>query len=202
MITKADVVAKFKELHAKHYGPHGYMVSIVSDEISDAFYACDRNSQFNWHNTYNRYASERVLIRSCRVVVPLMGRTFKIRLDRPFESEDRYEFESYFGFGGHCEGYNQNRTILCYPTTFDETIDIDELLLNGSTATDPADNDYAKQAMMLIVLGGYVKFWNALSEFEAWFANELGGEQYNTGNTLRTHIFETMEPEPLPEQVS
>ena len=201
MITRADVVSKFKELHNKYHRQRGYMISTVPDEMSDKFHASSEQ-RFEWCETYNRYASETNNIRSCNVRVPLMGRTFKIRLDRPFESEDRYEFESYFGFGGHCEGYNQNRTILCYPTTFDDTIDIDELLLNGSAATDPADNDYAKQAMMMIVLGGYVKFWNALSEFEAWFANELGGEQYNTGNTLRTHIFETMEPEPLPEQVS
>ena len=199
MITKADVIAKFKELHAKRYSEQGYMISIVPDEISDAFYACYRNSQFIWQNTYNRHASDRVLIRSCHVVVRLMGRTFKIRLDRPFESEDRHEFESYFGFGGHCEGYTQNRTVLCYPTTFDKTVDIEELVLNGSAATDPADDEYAKQVLMLIVLGGYVKFWNAVGEFEKWFANKLGGEQCKTGNTLRTHIFETMEPEPLPE---
>jgi hypothetical protein len=197
MYTKADVIAKFKELHNKHYVQRGYMISTVPDEISDAFYVWDNNPQFIWNETYNRYVSDRVHILSCRVRVPLMGRTFKIRLDRPLEREDRYEFESYFGFGGHCEGYTANRIIACYPERFDDETNIDELLLNGSAATDPADDDYAKQVLMMIVMGGYVKFWNAVGEFEKWF-----GIEDKTGIKLITHIFETMEPEPLPEPVS
>ena len=193
MHTKADVIAKFKELHNKHYFQRGCMISTVHDEISDAFYGWDRNSQFLWNKTYNHYASERVQILSCNVNVPIMGRTFKIRLDRPLKKEHRCEFESYFGFGGHCEGYTDKRIVACYPAKFDDATNIDELLLNGSAATDPVDDDYAKQAIMLLIVGGYVKLWDAVGEFEKW-----AGIEDNVGNILMTHIFETMEPEPVP----
>lgn len=190
MITKADVVTKFKELHTKCYCPYGYMISTVHDKISNAFYDCDRSSEFIWHAIYNRYASDRVRIHSCSVVVPLMGHKFKIHLDRPLEREYRSEFENYFGFGGNCKGYTKTRIVACYPEKIDDTIDIDEVLLNGS---DLVDADYAKQVLMLIVLGGYVKSWEAVAEFEQWFINDVRIEDYIARNELLVHIFDTME---------
>jgi len=182
MITKADVVAKFKELHEKHYCSYGYMISTVPDEMSNEFYASERSSQFTWHETYNHYVSDRVLIRSCYGFVHVMGHKFKIRLDGPLIQEHRSEFETYFGFGGHCEGYTEKRIVVCYPERIDDALDIDELLLNGAGLVD---HDYAKQVMMIIVLGGYVKSWKAVAEFEQWFANDVGGE-CKTGNELLT----------------
>jgi hypothetical protein len=198
MITKADVIAQFKELHKKHYYSHGHMISTVADEISNEFYASDRSSQFTWHEIYNRHVSDRVLIRSCRGFVHLMGHKFKIRLDGPLIQEHRSEFETYFGFGGHCDGYTENRIVACYPERVDDALDIDELLLNGGSGSDQVDDDYAKQVVMIIVLGGYVKSWGAVSEFEQWFANAVGVE-FNTGNELLTHTFNTMEPGSVPK---
>jgi hypothetical protein len=77
-------------------------------------------------------------------------------------------------------------------------LDIDELLLNGGSGSDQVDDDYAKQVVMIIVLGGYVKSWGAVSEFEQWFANAVGVE-FNTGNELLTHTFNTMEPGSVPK---
>lgn len=196
MITKADVIAKFKELHNKYYLQRGYMISTVADKMSNEFYASDRSSQFTWHEIYNHHVSDRVLIRSCRGFVHLMGHKFKIRLDGPLIQEHRSEFETYFGFGGHCDGYTEKRIIACYPERVDNGLDIDELLLNGS-GSELVDADYAKQAMMIIVIGGYVKSWKAVAEFEQWFANAVG-VKFNTGNELLTHTFNTMEPEPKP----
>ena len=196
MITKADVIAKFKELHNKYYLQRGYMISMVSDEMSNDFYVSDRSSKFTWHEIYNHHVSDRVLIRSCRGFVYLMGHKFKIRLDGPLVEEHRSEFETYFGFGGHCDGYTDKRIISCYPERIDDALDIDGLLLNGS-GSELVDHDYANQAMMIIVLGGYVKLWEAVTEFEQWFVNEMGFE-CNTGKKLLTHIFDTMESEVIP----
>lgn len=193
MITKADVIEKFKELHKKHYCSYGHMISTVPDEMSNEFYASVKSSQFIWHEIYNGYASDHVPIRSCHGFVHLMGHKFKIRLDGPLVKEHRSEFETYFGFGGHCDGYTPNRIVACYPESIDDALDIDELLLDGS---DLVDHDYAKQAMMIIVLGGYVKSWKAVAELEQWFTNDLGGE-WNTGKELVAHTFNTMEPEPV-----
>jgi hypothetical protein len=198
MITKADVIAKFKELHNKYYLQRGYMISTVPDKMSNEFYASDRSSQFIWHEIYNHHVSDRVPIRSCRGVVHLMGHKFKVRLDGPLVQEHRSEFETYFGFGGHCDGYTENRIIACYPERIDDALDIDGLLLLNGSVSDPVDHEYAKQAAMIIVLGGYVKSWKAVAEFEQWFINALGVGECNTGTELLHHIFETMEPELVP----
>ena len=198
MITKADVIAKFKELHNKYYLQRGYMISTVPDEMSNEFYASERSSQFTWHEIYNHHVSDRVLIRSCRGFVHLMGHKFKIRLDGPLVKEHRSEFETYFGFGGHCHGYTEKRIVACYPERIDDAIDIDELLVNGS-GSDLVDQAYAKQVLMLLVIGGYVKYWEAVAEFEQWFANALGVE-CNTGKELLAHTFNTMEPVPKPTE--
>jgi len=198
MITKADVVAKFKEFHGKYYHQRGYMISTVPDEVSNSFHESERSSHFAWCETYNRYASETKDIRSCNVIVPLMGRRFNVRLDAPLVQDHRHEFESYFGFGGHCEGYTPTRTITCYPAQFDDAIDIDDLLMNGSgSGSDLVDHAYAKQVLMLLVMGGYVKYWEAVAQFENWFIIEAGIDVCDTGKELLQYVFETMEPEPL-----
>jgi len=198
MITKADVIAQFKELHKKYYYSYGYMISTVPDEMSNEFYDSVKSSQFTWHEIYNHYASDHVPIRSCHGFVHLMGHKFKIRLDGPLVKEHRSEFEMYFGFGGHCDGYTPNRIVACYPESIDDTLDIDGLLLDGSNLVD---HDYAKQVMMIIVIGGYVKSWKAVAEFEQWFKNEMGVE-CDTGKELLAHAFNVMEPEPVEKSES
>jgi hypothetical protein len=199
MITKADVVAKFKELHQKYHRQRGYMISTVPDEVSKSFHESERSSHFAWCETYNRYASETKHIRSCNVGVPLMGRRFNVRLDAPLVQDHRHEFESYFGFGGHCEGYTKHRIIACYPERIDDALDIDALLMNGSagSGSDQVDCAYAKQVLMLLVIGGYVKYWEAVAKLENWFITEAGIDVCDTGKELLQHVFETMEPEPF-----
>jgi hypothetical protein len=188
--TKADVIAKFKQLHKDHYQPSAYMVSNVPDEITEQTFAGAA-----WREVYNRYASDRVNIRSTNATVPFMGHEFKMQFHRPLVKEHRYEFEEYFGFGGHCSGFNINRTIACFPTKFDASIDIDEILQSGA---DPVDADYAKQAIMLLALGGYVKFWSAVQNFEQWFVDVAGIPEckgFKESNQLMTRIYEVMELE-------
>lgn len=191
MITKADVVAKFRQLHNKHYNQSGaYMISNVPDEVSEKMFA-----MANWREVYNRHASNNVCILSTSATVPLMGHEFEMQFHRPLVMEHRHEFESYFGFGGHCQGFNANRTIACFPKKIDEDADIDEMLLKNQCGTDPVDADYAKQAIVLIAVGGYVKFWNAVHEFENWFADVAGIPEckgFSESKRLLEYIFSVM----------
>jgi hypothetical protein len=190
MITKADVVAKFKKLHDAHYQSTAYLISNVPDEITEQTFA-----GAEWSEVYNRYASERVNIRSTSATVPFMGHEFKMRFQRPLVMEHRYEFEAYFGFGGHCSGFNIDRTIACFPTKFNAEIDIDEILLKDQCGADPVDADYAKHAIILLALGGYVKFWNAVHVFEQWFVDVAGIQEckgFTESKQLLEHIFSVM----------
>ena len=97
MPTHAEVVAKFKELHKKHYYTRGYLISTVPDELLTRL----NDAEVQWCETYNSNVSDRVDILTVHVTVPLMGHTFTMQFDRPLVMEHRSEFESYFGFGGH-----------------------------------------------------------------------------------------------------
>ena len=185
-ITKAEVVAKFKELHNSYYSTQGYMISNVPDEVSEKMFA-----NAVWNETYNKYASQHVKIRSLNVTVPLLGHEFIMQFDRPLVMDHRWEFENYFGFGGHCKYHTMNRTIAHFPSKFNADMSIDDLLLSEG----PVDEEYAKEAIMLLVLGGYVKYWTAVSEFEAWFGKAGLTEciHYTESKGLLTRIFEIMQ---------
>ena len=186
MPTHAEVIAKFKELHNNYHHPRGYLISGVPDQMLARFSDAD----VPWRETYNIHVSDHVGIRSVNVTVPLMGHTFEMQFDRPLVMEHRSEFESYFGFGGHCQGFNVNRTIAHFPVTMDPKVDLDAMLFTGTV-----DAAYAKQAILLLALGGYVKFWNAVHEFEDWFVSagipECAG--FIDGKELMTHILDVMQ---------
>jgi hypothetical protein len=191
--TKADVVAKFKELHKTHYTSQGYMVSNVPDETAEKVFA----DAAVWRETYNRHASEHVNIRSLSMTVPLLGRDFKMHFERPLVKDHHCEFEDYFGFGGHCKGFTLNRTIARFPSKFDADMNIGDLLSHDDVG--PIDADYAKQAIMLLALGGYVKYWTAMHEFEQWFADVAGVPEckgFSESKELLARIFEVMIAEP------
>ena len=184
--AKADVVAKFKQLHQKYYIARGYMISNVPDETSDKVFA-----HCAWNETYNRHASEHVNIRSLTATVPLLGHPFKMQFERPLVQDHHCEFEDYFGFGGHCKGFNVNRTLARFPQQFDAGVNIDALLLQEG----PVDADYAKHAITLLALGGYVKYWDAVHEFEQWFVDVTGIPEcrgFTESKELLARIFEVM----------
>ena len=159
-----DVIAKFMELHRAHYVPHGYMLRTVPDEDA-AYFEADAA----WTPTYNSHASDRVPVSACRVEVPLLGRTFALTLNRPIQPEHRSEFETYFGFGRHCAGYTDKRIVACFQSTVDPALDVAAALQRADGGE--VDAKYAQQALQLLVLGGYVKRWAAVAEFEQWFVD-------------------------------
>jgi len=188
MPTCAEVIAKFKELHKKYDHPRGYLISTVPDELLSRFNA----PNVAWCETYNPHASNRVDILSVNVTVPLMGHAFEMHFDRPLVMEHRSEFESYFGFGGHCQGFNVNRTVARFPVTTNPKVDLDAILLTGTV-----DAAYAKRAITLLALGGYVKFWDAVHDFEQWFADVAGITEcagFIDGKELMARIIDIMEP--------
>lgn len=200
-LTRADAIDKFNTLHAKYYSSNGYMVTTVPDDVADRFIQAARDSttELVWMERYNRYASDRTNILSMNIDVPLLGHAFKLRLDRPLVSEHRYEFESYFGFGGHCGGYTENRIILCFPEKKNDAVsaDIDALLLMNGQPSDPVDAEYAKSLAMLLILSGYVTYWGAVAEFEKWFVDVAGLDAdacKDTRDNLVDYIFNTVMP--------
>lgn len=169
--TVAKIIDKFNELRAKYYTTSGYMISTIPDSISEHF--IDSNPESIWTQRYNHYVSDKFPILYTMTVVEVFGRKFKVRFDRPYKPEHRSEFETYFGFGGHCCGYTNRRVIACFPSCQPDDNDLDaaEILAAAAADTSAVDNEYVKRVLALLVLGGYVKCWDAYYELSAWFAS-------------------------------
>jgi hypothetical protein len=119
------------------------------------------------------------------------------------------EFECYFGFGGHCEGFTPYRMIVRFATTVEEHgFDYRTLLLlndghleensnkdkenkenvasAAAVATEleesakPIDIPYIQDVFKLLVIGGYVKYWKAWDELTQWFLEHTDDESIRT----------------------
>ena len=114
--SKQDVVDKFSDLHKKYYVPRGYMISPVNDDVAKKF--VETHPELVWTFGYNSYA--RANIQTATIKVTIFGKPFTVLLERPLYRVELSEFECYFGFGGHCEGYTPYRMIARFATTIEE----------------------------------------------------------------------------------
>ena len=58
--------------------------------------------------------------------------------------------------------------------------------------------EFAKNAIRLMAIGGFVKYWSAVKEYEKWFIDIAGlnaDEVLDIRKTMPEYIFESMRPE-------
>ena len=199
-ITCEQVVAKFQELRAKYYNKNTsvYMVTTIPDTMAASFIETTPNTI--WKQEYKYNVSENTPILCAEIEVELYGRSFKLQFDRPYKRDHHSEFEYHFGFGGHCKGYTDKRIIACFPRSHLEDdvanggLDVAELLTVSSA--EAIDEAYVKRALALIVLGGYVKYWDAYYEFSAWFSSFgiFPGADVKAADVILPYIFDHLIP--------
>lgn len=192
--TYIDVVKKFKDLKKRYYTDRGCMISTINDEFSKKF--MENHPNLEWREKFNKYADAYIL--TAKLNINIFGKPFVIYLHRPKKQITRYEYEYFFGFGCYNEGFSYDRIIATFKENIDENIDIDYLLTTG-TLMDAEGNEscvidekYIKNALKLLVIGGYVKRWNAFNEFKQWF-KERGFDvdfDEDNGKTITSFIFE------------
>lgn len=173
-MSKQRIVEKFTELHTKYFVNRGCMISTVNDEFSKQF--VETHPEIEWVHTYNRYAETDIQV--AQINVEIFGKSFPVLLERPLKPIHRSEFECYFGFGGHCEGYTEFRMVSRFPESFEAHSFHYEELFIMSSSVDGGDNDvidinYIKDVFKLLVIGGYVKYWEAFDELNRWFIDNL-----------------------------
>ena len=207
--TYTDVITKFKELNKSYYSTRGCMISTLSDDFSKKF--LEKNPNLLWEEKYNPYAEAVVL--SAKVSITIFGKPFVVRLCRPIKKVHRFEYEDFFGFGGHCQGFSLDRIIMTFAESFDKELDIEYLLMTGALAGSgegegegdnekccAIDEQYIKNALKLLVVGGYVKYWKAFEEFKKWFKEcgfdyEIITDSTNTIGSMTSFVFEDYEVE-------
>ena len=167
-ITRDDVIEKFTEIHKKYTLNYGYVITTLPDDFSVSF--IENNPGLQWTQTYNHYASSHAPVSSANIYVSIFGQKLPILLERPIKQDHHDEFEQYFCFGGHNEGFTTNRIVASFPTLFNADIDIRAVL--SSSGDDEIDETYAPNALLFLIFGGYVKYWNAFYEFNSWFESK------------------------------
>jgi hypothetical protein len=176
------------------------MISTIDDEFAKEF--LKKHPNLVWEETYNSYAEAYVLTAKINVII--FGQPFAVYLHRPIKEVHRFEYEEFFGFGGHCKGFSFDRIIMIFEDSFDEDIDIEYLLMTGtlvSSDTDEGaecctiDEKYIKNVLKMMVLGGYVKYWTAFDEFKEWFKERGFNVDFDTstGQRVTSFVFEDYE---------
>lgn len=210
--TYTDVVKKFKEMINFYYTSKGCMITTVDDKFSKFF--INKHPEIEWKETYNNYAESVVL--SATINIYIFGKPFPVYLHRPIKQIHRWEYEYFFGFGGHNAGFSYDRIIMTFQERKDENIDIEYLLMTGmldnaicgdSDGDDDSDGDgqadmskkcctidekYIKDVLKLLVVGGYVKQWYAYNNFKTWFKDRGFNLKFETSNThtMTSFIFQ------------
>jgi hypothetical protein len=206
--TYTDVITKFRDLKNKYYTESGCMISTLYDNFVKKF--LEKHPNLLWEKKYNSYAETDVLTAKINVII--FGKPFVVYLHRPIKQVHRWEYENFFGFGGHNEDFSYDRIIATFQERFDENIDIEYLLMTGTLACGSGsdkchvvddecreccviDEKYIKNTLKLLVVGGYVKRWAAFNEFKEWFKESGFNLEFdiNTGNTLTSFMFEDYE---------
>ena len=198
--TYTDVITKFKDLKKRYYTDRGCMISTIDDEFAKEF--LKKHPNLVWEETYNSYAEAYVLTAKINVII--FGQPFEVYLHRPIKEVHRFEYEEFFGFGGHCKGFSFDRIIMTFEESFDEDIDIEYLLMTGTLVSSDADEGsecctidekYIKNVLKMMVLGGYVKYWAAFDEFKEWFKERGFDVDFDTSTrqTLTPFVFEDYE---------
>ena len=207
--TYIDVITKFKKLNKSYYSTRGCMISTLNDDFSKEF--LEKNQNLVWEEKYNPYAEAVVL--SAKISITIFGKVFMVQLCRPIKKVHRCEYEDFFGFGGHCQGFSLDRIIMTFAESFDKELDIEYLLMTGTLAGSgegegegenekccTIDEQYIKNVLKLLVVGGYVKYWKAFEEFKKWFKErgfdyEIITDSSNTNNagSMTSFVFEDYE---------
>lgn len=193
--TYIDVITKFKEMKTIYYSESGCMISTLNDKFSKQF--LEKHPNLKWCEKYNKHAEALVLTAKINIII--FGKPFMVYLHRPIKEVHRFEYEDFFGFGGHCDGFSFDRIIMTFAESFDESIDIEYLLMTGTLADVDVgagacaiDEQYIKNVLKLLVVGGYIKRWNAVNHFKKWFKDY--GYDYETdasnSETMTSSIFD------------
>ncbi len=155
------------------------MISTVNDDIAKKF--VEDYPEITWTFGYNTHA--RANIQTAKINVSIFNKIFTVLLERPMYPVERSEFECYFGFGGHCEGYTPYRMIVRFATTIEEHGFDYRTLLEGNIKEN-SDNTvnipHIQDVFKLLVIGGYVKYWKAWDELTQWFIENIDDDHIRT----------------------
>lgn len=166
------IYTKLNQLHDKYYTHGNYLLDIPDK------YTFGKGSEYE---VYKKNAGGIIL--ESRLKINILNKDIDVIIHKPASPIHRYEFEYYFGFGGHCSGYDENKSIICCPSTPICPIKELESLLQNTTHT--INKELFCQVCLLMLLGGYINSMVAIDEISTFWK-----EEFQITELTRDDIFE------------
>jgi hypothetical protein len=138
-----ELKTTLEKLYEKYFLPGNYIIDFPENYQ-------DKES-FNFTEKYNSILDTCIL--ESIQTIKLLDIPVEVIIHKPIKKVHRYEFEEYFGFGGHCEGFNSNKKIILCPKY--KKIELDELL-SKIDIDILNDNKIIELCLIMFLLG----FWN------------------------------------------
>jgi len=170
------------------------MIHTLEEKLAEKYI-----SERSWNDCFNPYVPD-VLLSHAKLEIDVFGHTFQVELWKPIKFVSKFEFKNFFGF--QSREYDPNRVVAQFSKDINPKIDVRKLLssvkmrkwdeekdvvfdvveskglpevlceqiFNQIKKDD--EEDYLKDVLRLMVLGGYVKYWEAIAKYKQWFKDQ------------------------------
>jgi len=146
--TKTKVYDFFVELYKKYYKPGNLVVDITEDIDNKHFTGVDF--------VYNAHVAT--------IKVEAFGLELYKIIMKPISQIDKYEFEEFFGFGRHCDGFDTEKKVIYCPKFVEYSLEEVKKAIVSSNIKNK--DEFMKDLEILMLYGGYVNSRKAIVEMK------------------------------------
>lgn len=200
------IITQFEALQKEFHRYNGSLVLTLDENLAKKYI-----SELSWNDCFNPYVPG-VLLSQAKLDIDVFGQTFQVELWKPIKSVSKFEFEIFFGFLSR--EYDSNRVVAQFSKDINHKIDVRQLLSSVKMRCWDEEKDvvfdvvvskglpnelfeqifnqlkkddeekFIKNVLRLMVLGGYVKYWEAINQYQLWFKEHCYNVDFNSTSSL------------------
>ncbi len=193
------IITQFEALQKEFHRYNGSLVHTLDENLAKKYIA-----ELSWKDCFNPYVPG-VMLSQAKLEINVFDQTFQVELWKPIKFVSKFEFENFFGFLSR--EYDSNRVVAQFSKDINPKINVRQLLSSVKMRRwneekdvvfdlvvskglpnelfeqifNPLKKDdevqFIKDVLRLMVLGGYVKYWEAITKYQQWF-KEQGNDVY------------------------
>jgi len=209
MNSNIEIINQFEALQKEFHRCSGSLIHTLDENLAKKYIA-----ELSWNDCFNPYVPG-VMLSQAKLDIDVFGHTFQVELWKPIKFVSRYEFENFFGFLSR--EYVSNSVVAQFSKDINPKIDVRKLLSSVKIRRWEEEKDivfdvvvskglpnelfeqifnqlkkddeeqFVRDVLRLMVLGGYVKYWEAITKYQQWFKEQ--GNDVDLKSTSRL-IFE------------
>jgi len=188
------IITQFEALQKEFHRYNGSLIHTLDENLAKKYIA-----ELSWNDCFNPYVPG-VLLSQAKLEIDVFGQTFQVELWKPIKFVSKFEFENFFGFLSR--EYDSNRVVAQFSKDINPKIDVRKLLSSVKMRRWEEEKDvvfdavvskglpnelfeqifnqlkkddeeqFVRDVLRLIVLGGYVKYWEAITKYQQWFKEQ------------------------------